>query len=238
MIWCVNCHNRQACVHWKLPFSSYCFVTSGSHALQHIYTKEMNDHTKLPQKPQGHPVDEGRPLRVAIIGGGVSGIAVYIRLLQYVPNCTITIFEKNSGLGGTWFENRYPGVACDIPSHVYQYSFEPNPRWSKFFSEGSEILEYIQSVGAKYGVADKIKYNTRVTAASWDDQTGTWAVKTEHTEDSGKVQAIETTAEIVISAVGILNNWKWPDIDGLHSFKGALLHSANWDTSWYIAPVS
>jgi cation diffusion facilitator CzcD-associated flavoprotein CzcO len=186
----------------------------------------MNEHTR------SKPVDIGRPVRVVIIGAGLSGIALYIRLLQYVPDVTITIFEKNAGLGGTWFENRYPGVACDIPSHVYQYSFEPNTQWSQLFSTGAEILEYVKGVANNYRVAEKIKYNTKVVGATWDNEKGVWMVKTKHDEPSGESEAQETEAEIVISAVGILNNWKWPEIEGLDAFEGKLLHSANWDTTW------
>ncbi|KAI5460939.1 putative monooxygenase [Mariannaea sp. PMI_226] len=176
-------------------------------------------------------VDVGRPIRVFIIGAGVSGIALYIRLLQHVPNAQITIVEKNPGLGGTWLENQYPGVACDIPSHVYQYSFEPNTRWSKLFSPGAEILEYVQRVAHKFRVDDKIKYNTRVVGAEWQDDEGFWSIKTER-KSSDKVVTETREAEVVISAVGILNNWKWPEVEGLHEFGGKLLHSANWDTTW------
>ncbi|KAI0150164.1 putative monooxygenase [Xylariaceae sp. FL1272] len=181
---------------------------------------------------EGRPVDQGRPVRVVLIGAGICGIATYIRLLQHVPQATVVIYEKNPSLGGTWYENRYPGVACDIPSHVYQLSFAPNPKWSKLFAEGSEILEYIKSVASKYGVEKKIKYNTGVIGAAWDEVHAAWAITTEHTAEDGSKTVNETRAEVVISASGILNNWKWPDIEGLHDFEGKLLHSANWDKSW------
>lgn len=192
----------------------------------------MNGHAEPGFIPGGRPVDSARPIRVAIIGAGVSGIALYIRLLQYVPEATITILEKNPALGGTWLENRYPGVGCDIPSHVYQYSFAPNPNWSKLFSSGGEILEYVKSVAAEYKVDKKIKYSTKVIGATWDEMKGTWTVRTEHTSPEGTITNDEVTAEIVISAVGILNNWKWPDVQGLHDFQGPLLHSAHWDDTW------
>jgi cation diffusion facilitator CzcD-associated flavoprotein CzcO len=184
---------------------------------------------------QDRPVDDGRPLRVIIIGAGVSGIALYIRLLQHVPTAEITIFEKNPSVGGTWLENRYPGVACDIPSHVYQYMFEPNPQWSKFFSPGAEILEYVQDTARKYKVDQKVKYNTRVTGAVWDADRGVWTVQTKSTQPDGEGKTItaSSTAEVLLSAVGFLNNWKWPEIEGLHDFEGTLLHSANWDETWY-----
>jgi cation diffusion facilitator CzcD-associated flavoprotein CzcO len=183
--------------------------------------------TPPPFHLQDRPVDEGRPIRAIIIGAGVSGIGIFIRLLQYVPNIRITIVDKNPVVGGTWYENRYPGVACDIPSHVYQYTFEPNTRWSKYFSPGPEIHEYVKSVAKKYKVDQKVRYNTRVTGATWDDAAGVWKVDVESGSTAGQLEA-----EVVISATGILNNWKWPDIPGLQDFEGRLLHSADWDTSW------
>ncbi|EXJ87108.1 hypothetical protein A1O3_04066 [Capronia epimyces CBS 606.96] len=181
---------------------------------------------------QQRPIDEGREIRAVIIGAGVSGIGVYIRLLQYVPNIKVTIFEKNPEVAGTWYENRYPGVACDIPSHVYQYTFEPNTQWTKYFSPGAEILEYVKGVAKKYKVEQKVKLNTKVVGATWHEAAGVWSVDTEHTGADGQTSRGQTEAEVVISAVGLLNNWKWPEIEGLHDFQGKLLHSANWDPSW------
>ena len=183
---------------------------------------------------QERAIDDGRPIRVVIIGAGVSGIGLYIRLRQYVPSATISIFEKNSGVGGTWLENRYPGVACDIPSHVYQYTFEPNTQWSKFFSPGAEILEYVQGVAKKYQAEENVQFNTRVTAANWDEANGVWRVGTELTSSDGRQETKEVEAEVLISAVGVLNNWKYPEIEGIHDFQGKLLHSAKWDTEWYL----
>ena len=192
----------------------------------------MNGHTEPDFIPTGRAVDDGRPLRVTIIGAGLSGIALYIRLLQHVPGVQITILENNPKAGGTWYENRYPGVACDIPSHVYQYSFEPNTQWSKLFASGKEILNYVLGVASKYGVDKKIKYNTKAVRAEWNDKTNTWMVDTQVTRPDGTTELKSVESEVVISAVGILNNWKWPDVQGLHDFQGKLLHSANWDTSW------
>jgi cation diffusion facilitator CzcD-associated flavoprotein CzcO len=191
----------------------------------------MNGDAPPAFKLEGKAVDDGRPIRVLIIGAGVCGIALYIRTLQNIPNATVTIVEKNSALGGTWYENRYPGVACDIPSHVYQYSFEPNTNWSKLFSPGAEILEYVTSVAHKYRVDEKIKYNTKVIGAEWHEKKSLWVVKTEGTTVNEAVVST-TEAEVVISAVGILNNWKWPEVEGLQDFGGKLLHSAHWDTDW------
>jgi cation diffusion facilitator CzcD-associated flavoprotein CzcO len=123
----------------------------------------------------------------------------------------------------------------DIPSHVYQYTFEPYPRWSKYFSPGSEILEYVKRTAAKYKIDTKVKYNTKVVGAIWNEDSGTWTVNTEHTssEDSN-VPPIQGTQdfEVVISATGLLNSYKWPEIPGLETFEGVKMHSANWDASW------
>lgn len=181
---------------------------------------------------QDRPVDAGREIRATIIGAGVSGIGIYIRLLQYVPNIRITVLEKNPSVGGTWFENRYPGVACDIPSHVYQYTFEPNTKWSKYFSGGAEILEYVKGVAKKYKVDNKVRYNTKVVGATWNNDAGTWTVETETVGPTGDKTKGTVESEVLINATGILNKWKWPDITGLQDFQGKLLHSADWDASW------
>ena len=194
----------------------------------------MTGHVAPVFEPQGRPIDCGRPIRVTIIGAGLSGIALYIRLLQYVPTAQVTILEKNPEVGGTWYENRYPGVACDIPSHVYQYSFEPNTQWTKLFAPGAEILDYIQGVARKFGVDRKIKFNTKVTKADWNETSSTWKIEAEEAGPSGTLEAKLIVSEVVISAVGILNNWKWPNIDGLHDFRGKIIHSANWDPSWLV----
>jgi cation diffusion facilitator CzcD-associated flavoprotein CzcO len=123
-------------------------------------------------------------------------------------------------------------VACDIPSHVYQYTFEPNTQWTKYFSPGAEIQEYVKRVAKKYGVDEKVRYNTKVTGAIWQEEAGTWNVSTESTNQTGDKVEKSLEAEVVISATGLLNKWKWPTIEGLHEFQGKLLHSANWDTSW------
>jgi cation diffusion facilitator CzcD-associated flavoprotein CzcO len=167
---------------------------------------------------------------VIVIGAGVSGILAAIRLQQYVPGVDLKIYEKNPALGGTWFENRYPGLACDIPSHVYQYTFEHNTQWSSFFSGGPEILKYVQSVATKYKVEKYITYNSRICEAVWDEEAGKWKVKV---ESEGEIKSED--CDVLFSASGVLNNWKWPDIAGLGDFKGKLLHSAQWDTEWYFS---
>ncbi|ETS85617.1 hypothetical protein PFICI_03642 [Pestalotiopsis fici W106-1] len=167
-----------------------------------------------------------RQTRCVIIGAGVSGILMAYKLKTYLQdNVEFCILEKNSDLGGTWFENRYPGCACDVPSHVYQYSFAPNSQWSKFYADSPEIQQYLKDVCHHYGLARYITYNSEVTDARWNEEDGTWSVKV------GRVSTRVFYCEILVNAGGILNNYKMPAVPGLSDFDGPILHTANWDDS-------
>ncbi|EXJ79534.1 hypothetical protein A1O3_07813 [Capronia epimyces CBS 606.96] len=174
------------------------------------------------------PVENFRPLRVRVIGAGYSGIYLGIRIPQRLRNIDFQIYEKNEGVGGTWWENRYPGCACDIPSHSYQYTFEPNPRWSGFYAPSQEICQYLQNVADKYGVPRFVKLSHKVVACVWDDSRKKWYVKTV----SGETETFVEEADIVISCRGSLNDFVWPDIPGIDSFKGEKMHSAAWNESY------
>ncbi|CBF87325.1 hypothetical protein AN9282.2 [Aspergillus nidulans FGSC A4] len=196
-------------------------------------------------------VDEPRPLKVIYIGAGISGILAAIKFRQAVPNLDLTIYEKNSELGGTWFENKYPGCACgkagtipgnvfkkahkssDVPSHAYQLSFESWTRWSHFFSGADEILEYWKRVAHKYDVRKHIRFQSRCIGARWNDSIGKWFVQIADEADP-EGRTFEDSADVLITGTGLLNEWKWPAIPGLHSFNGKLLHSAAWDESYQI----
>jgi cation diffusion facilitator CzcD-associated flavoprotein CzcO len=156
-------------------------------------------------------------LKFVIIGAGMAGILSAIKLKEAGFH-NIEIFEKEGDVGGTWRENRYPGVACDVPSHLYCYSFEQKPDWSHVFSEGSEIFNYFKNVAIKYGVYDSIKFKLEVTKLELKD--GLWNVTT----SDGK----NTTANYVIAATGVLHHPKYPDIEGIDLFKGDIFHSARW----------
>lgn len=156
---------------------------------------------------------------VIIIGAGMTGIACVIKLRE-AGITNITVLEKAESVGGTWRENRYPGVACDVPSHAYTYSFEPNPGWSSFFASGKEIYEYYQRVYYKYGVNYCTNLNEAVTSCVY--QNDKWIVKTT------KNKTYE--ADLLFSATGILHQPKYPDIPGLDSFAGLAMHSSRWDT--------
>ncbi|KAH7025578.1 hypothetical protein B0J12DRAFT_771672 [Macrophomina phaseolina] len=168
-----------------------------------------------------------RPIHVLVAGMGISGIALAIELKKR-PNITFEIFEKNADVGGTWFENTYPGVACDLASHVYQYTFAWNPNWTSRFAPGHEIRKYYSDVATKFDVRRFAHFNTRVNSATWDEVSGKWTVLVTGKGDEAP-RAVK--GDVFVNAGGVLNNWRWPDIEGLHDFRGTLLHTANWNES-------
>ncbi|KAK5461406.1 hypothetical protein LTS15_003469 [Exophiala xenobiotica] len=174
-------------------------------------------------------IDDYRPLRVIVVGAGISGIIASIRLPQRIPNLSLQVYEKNADIGGTWFENRYPGCACDIPAHTYQATFEPNHEWSQFYATSKEIHGYWKKVVAKYNCMRHIKLNHQIVKADWNDRQGKWHVQVKNTQDGS---VFEDSCDVLVSATGALNDWKWPQIPGLQDFKGKLLHSASWDETF------
>ncbi|KAG5953594.1 hypothetical protein E4U53_004549 [Claviceps sorghi] len=174
-------------------------------------------------------IDEPRALRVAIIGGGLAGILAGILLPAKVPGIQLDIFEKNKDFGGTWLENVYPGVRCDIPSHVYQSTFAPKKDWSDKFAPGAEICDYWQSVAREYNVYRFARFRQRVGSATWDASTGSWRLEVVN-EETGSTST--GTFDFVISATGRFNDWKLPDYPGLSGYKGHLRHASDWDPSF------
>ncbi|OAA62749.1 Flavin monooxygenase-like protein [Niveomyces insectorum RCEF 264] len=169
-------------------------------------------------------------LRVACIGAGASGICLAYKMEKnMVPGSwELTLFEKNEVPGGTWVENTYPGVACDIPAHLYTFSWDPKPDWSHYYAYGDEIRRYFDSVIERYGTRKYIKVNTRVVEARWHEDRGIWAITL---EDQQTRATWQDWSHVLINGTGILNNWVWPDIEGLHDFAGPVMHSAHWDHS-------
>jgi len=168
-------------------------------------------------------VSRGSP-QICIIGAGMSGLLMGIRLKQAGID-SFRIFEKAASLGGTWRDNRYPGLTCDVPSHFYSYSFEPNREWSRRFSPGPEILAYFEGVAEKHGLAEYITCDARVTSARHEN--GRWQVETNDGDASRGGERFE--ADIVVKATGALHAWHMPKIAGLESFEGAAFHSADWN---------
>ncbi|KAL4908508.1 hypothetical protein BDW74DRAFT_175192 [Aspergillus multicolor] len=170
-----------------------------------------------------------RKLRVVCIGAGFSGLTLAYKLkherpLDYVD---FTIYEKNDQVGGTWYENVYPGVGCDIPIHSYIFYFAPNPNWSQCYAKGPEIQAYILDTVEKFGLREKIQFNTKLISSIWNEDEGLWNLKVQRGSE-----VIEDKAHVLINGGGVLNNWVLPDIEGLETFQGKLLHTAKWDTTY------
>ncbi len=144
--------------------------------------------------------------------------------LKRMGIASFTIYEAGADVGGTWRENTYPGAACDIPSHLYSFSFEPNPSWSRTFASQQEILAYLRHCANKYALAPFIRFNTRVAAARFDEAARSWRLEL---MASGVTETIE--ADVVIAANGPLSRPALPQIEGIDRFAGKLFHSANWD---------
>jgi len=161
-----------------------------------------------------------RTMRLAVIGGGMAGILAGIRLKEAGFD-DFTIYEKADRLGGTWRENTYPGIACDVPSHVYAYSFALNPDWSRRFSPGDEIQAYFCGTAERFGLMPHVRFGEEVTTCEWAD--GRWLIETA----TGR----RDTVDVVIAATGVLHHPNIPHFPGEETFRGARFHSARWDHS-------
>ncbi len=162
---------------------------------------------------------ERRALKVAIIGAGMSGICMAVKL-QDAGITSFTIFEKAADVGGTWRDNTYPGLTCDVPSRYYSFSFRPNPTWSHLLPPGPEIQRYFQQVAGERGLLPHIRFGCDVTKAVYDD--GRWRLTTDQGEE---------TFDVVVTATGVLRVPRYPDIPGRDMFAGPSFHSARWDHS-------
>jgi 4-hydroxyacetophenone monooxygenase len=159
---------------------------------------------------------------VIVIGAGMSGLLAALRLGQ--AGVRYTLLEKNADVGGTWFENSYPGCRVDLPNHFYSFSFEPNHDWSNHYSRRDELLAYFQRIADKYGVREHARFETEVLAADYDAARSSWAVRVR--DRAGREQTLR--ADAVISAVGQLNRPSIPKLRGLERFAGPAFHTAQW----------
>src|SRR5919112_5353920 len=156
---------------------------------------------------------------VAIVGAGFSGLAMSIKLSELGIDDHV-VLERGEKPGGTWWFNTYPGCGCDVPSHLYSFSFAPNPDWSRTYSRQSEIEAYLRRVAEDFDLGRSVRLRTTVTGADWDEDERRWVVAT----DRGEVRA-----RVLVSAAGALSDPKTPDIEGLERFQGHTFHSARWD---------
>jgi cation diffusion facilitator CzcD-associated flavoprotein CzcO len=172
---------------------------------------------------EGSPSPNGYRARgparsVAIVGAGFGGVGA-ATMLSRAGYEDVTVFERGERVGGVWHHNTYPGAACDVPSHLYEFSFEPNPRWSRRYAPQAEIQSYLEGVANRHGVLEKIRTGTEVTRASWDEESGKWLLAT----SGGSHEA-----DVLLTACGQLSVPKVPPIAGLERFAGPAFHTAHW----------
>jgi len=157
---------------------------------------------------------------VVIIGAGMSGLCMGIKLRERGID-DFVILEKSPGVGGTWYDNTYPGACCDVPSVMYSYSFEPNPHWSRKFSPHNEIRAYFEHCADKYGLRSRLRLSTGVAAAEFDEVTGHWGITLENGET--------LRARALVSGLGQLNLPNTPEFPGAERYRGESFHSARWN---------
>ena len=159
---------------------------------------------------------------VAVLGAGAGGIVMGIRLQR--AGYDFTIYEKSDGVGGTWRDNTYPGAACDVPSHLYSYSFAPNPWWSRTYATQPEILAYLERCTDQFGVRPHVRTGTAITEARWDDADAAVGA-------DAPTPASSSGPTSLVSGLGMLNVPDVPEIPGADRFRGRAFHSSRWDHS-------
>jgi cyclohexanone monooxygenase len=163
---------------------------------------------------------------VAILGAGAGGLAMAIALKKAKCN-DFVIYEKSDGVGGTWRDNTYPGAACDVPSQLYSYSFEPNANWSRVYSGQAEILAYLEHCADKYGIRPHLRCHTAIVEARWSDDEQRWHLRSAAGESF--------VADILVSGLGMLNVPYTPEFAGLENFEGKTFHSSRWEHDYELA---
>ncbi|KAM0361903.1 hypothetical protein ACHAO7_011743 [Fusarium culmorum] len=178
----------------------------------------VNGHQKAGQgnKCRDTPIHANRHLRVICIGSGASGLHLMYKMKREFTNVSLDVYEKNPDVSGTWYENRYPGCACDTPAHNYVYSFEPNTS-CRF--------------AVKYDLRKYIKTQHEVVGATWVEERACWVVSIRRPDNT----ILNQECDWLISGAGILNAWRWPAIPGIDKYQGQLLHSDAWDQSVDVA---
>jgi cation diffusion facilitator CzcD-associated flavoprotein CzcO len=156
---------------------------------------------------------------VAVVGAGFGGVGALVMLAR-AGYRDVTVFERGERVGGVWHHNTYPGAACDVPSHLYEFSFAPNPRWSRRYAPQAEIQAYLESVARDHGVLERVRTGTEVRRAAWDAARRKWLLET-----SGG----DHEADVLVTACGQLSVPALPAIPGLDDFRGPAFHTAGWD---------
>jgi cation diffusion facilitator CzcD-associated flavoprotein CzcO len=157
--------------------------------------------------------------RTVVVGTGFSGLGMAIRLLKDGER-DFVLLERAGEIGGTWRDNTYPGCRCDVPSHLYSFSFAPNPSWSSTFSPQREILDYLRDVAERFGVMPHVRFHTELQSAEWDEAEARWRIET----SQGPM-----TADVLVCGQGPLSEPRLPDVPGIESFEGTTFHSADWN---------
>ncbi|HEX4446851.1 MAG TPA: NAD(P)/FAD-dependent oxidoreductase [Polyangiaceae bacterium] len=194
-----------------------------SHALAHAPAPASTDALAPAGAAARGPIHTSVPVRaqVAIIGSGFSGLGAAIRLKQEGFD-DFVVLERASEVGGTWRDNTYPGCACDVPSHLYSFSFAPNPGWSRAFSPQPEIFSYLRACADRYGIVPHIRFDHAVKNAIWDEDARKWRIETSRGA---------FVVDVMIGAAGALSEPATPKLRGLEQFQGPAFHSARWDHS-------
>ena len=159
---------------------------------------------------------------VLIVGAGFSGLCMGIKLLEAGMN-SFLIIEKGAEIGGTWWDNRYPGCACDIPSHLYSFSFAPSTEWTRMYPGQQEIHDYLKRCVQHYALAPYLRLNTRFCEAVWDESKGVW--------NATAGDGMRIRARVLVSGMGALHVPRYPELPGIERFKGPAFHSSTWDRS-------
>lgn len=194
------------------------------------YVRMMSEELSPPPDPlplfdpaPSPELDAPAGFNVLIIGAGMSGLCAAVRLKQ--AGVSFSILEKNPTVGGTWYENSYPGCGVDTPNHFYSYSFAPYHDWSLLFAKRRELWDYFERVADEYGIRERVTFNTEVESAVFDEAEKLWRVAARSADGT----TVRLTANVVISCVGVLNRPKIPEIPGLQDFAGPAFHTAQWD---------
>lgn len=185
------------------------------------YSKPGSSGYDIPKITYDDP--KNRKLKVLTIGAGFSGIMMAYQIQRYCENVEQVIYEKNEDIGGTWLENRYPGCACDIPSHAYTMNFALNPDWPRFFSYSPDIWKYLDKICEVFGLRKYMKFGTKCVEARWNEERGKWVVKMQRRTPEmkeGEFEEFEDEGDLLLYGTGIFNDYKWPDVEGIRNFKG------------------